>query len=117
VAINDLRQCDTSTAESGVVKSKVTAARRIQIERFTKMPGGENLTTNADLSARQIEKIVDLDPSGGKFLETLGRSYLSPRGYYRMLKVARTIADIEERERVNADHLAEAFSYRLREEL
>jgi len=45
------------------------------------------------------------------------RSRLSPRGYYRLLKTARTIADLENQEKVSAEHLAEAFSYRLREEV
>lgn len=78
---------------------------------------GEKLVTNADLSARQIERVMDFDASAEKFLGALGKSYLSPRGYYRMLKVARTIADIEGSKRVSAKHLAEAFSYRLREEI
>jgi len=44
-------------------------------------------------------------------------SRLSPRGYYRLLKTARTIADLESEDKVSTEHLAEAFSYRLREEV
>jgi magnesium chelatase family protein len=117
IALNELRNHGGDATESAAVKMKIVAARRVQTERFKKMQAGEKLVTNADLSARQIERVVDLDASAEKFLGTLGKSYLSPRGYYRMLKVARTIADIEEGEQVNAEHLAEAFSYRLREEI
>jgi magnesium chelatase family protein len=117
IELCELRNRGANTQLSTMIKAKVRAARRIQMERFSKMPGGEKLTTNADLSARQIEGIVNLDASAEKFLETIGQSHLSPRGYYRMLKVSRTIADIEAKEKVGAEHLAEAFSYRLREEL
>lgn len=117
IALNELRNRDEDATESEAVKTKIISARNIQRQRFGKMSGGEKLSTNADLSARQIERVANLDASAERFLETLGKAYLSPRGYYRMLKVARTIADLEERERVNADYLAEAFSYRLREEI
>ncbi len=117
IELCELRNRSINTQLSTTIKTKVRAARRIQMERFSKMPGGEKLTTNADLSARQIENIVNLDVSAEKFLETISQSHLSPRGYYRMLKVSRTIADIEDKEKVGAEHLAEAFSYRLREEL
>jgi len=116
VALHELRSQDESATGSAAVKLKVVAARRVQMERFKKLPNGEGLATNSDLSARQIEMVANLDASAEKFLETLGRSYLSPRGYYRMLKVARTIADIEESEQISSNYLAEAFSYRLREE-
>jgi magnesium chelatase family protein len=96
---------------------RVMNARHIQMERFKKMKeGGEKLATNADLSARQVEQVANFDTSAKNFLETLNKSQLSPRGYYRLLKVARTIADLEESESVSAGHLAEAFSYRIREE-
>ena len=117
VALDDLRGHHEKALESDAVKRGVVAARRIQTGRFKKMQGGGKLATNADLSARQIERIAGLDASAEKFLGTLGKSHLSPRGYYRMLKVARTIADLENEESVNSEHLAEAFSYRLREEV
>jgi len=49
-------------------------------------------------------------------MDNLAKAKLSPRGYYRLLKTAQTIADLDEKEKVSAGHLAEAFSYRLREE-
>ncbi len=117
ITINELRKRTEDAESSDKMKMKVEAARNIQRERFKKIPGGEKLITNADLSASQIERVINLNQSAEKFLGTLGTNYLSPRGYYRMLKVARTIADIEMSEQVSAEHLAEAFSYRLKEEI
>ncbi len=56
-----------------------------------------------------------MDPSAEYFLEALNTGHLSPRGYYRLIKMARIIADLEEKEVASSEHLAEAFSYRLKE--
>ena len=95
------------------VKKEVETARKIQAGRFGKL----RIYTNSEMSSSQAEKIIKLTPEAEKFLDTLGKSRLSPRGYYRLLKTARTIADLERTDVVGAEHLAEAFSYRLREEI
>ena len=95
------------------IKNQIEAARKIQNERFKKL----KTKTNSEMSSRQAEEMISFAPGAEKFLETLDRSRLSPRGYYRLLKTARTIADLENQEKVSAEHLAEAFSYRLREEV
>jgi magnesium chelatase family protein len=117
IALNELRASNENSQESSLVRARIIAARHIQIERFKHLPQRGNLLTNADLSARQIEAVANLDTSSEKFLETVSKTYLSPRGYYRMLKVARTIADLEGENSVSAKHLSEAFGYRLREEV
>jgi len=117
IALRELRNFYGNSQESPLVKAEILAAREIQIERFKKFLQKGSLLTNADLSSRQIEGVINLDASSEKFLETIGKAYLSPRGYYRMLKVARTIADLEGKDQVSAKHLSEAFSYRLREEV
>jgi magnesium chelatase family protein len=117
VALGELRNQSKNTSESPTLKAKIVVARQAQEERLKKLLNNARLSSNADLSARQIEHTANLDSSAEKFLETLGKSHLSPRGYYRLLKVARTIADLEGKESVSAEHLAEAFSYRLREEI
>ena len=94
---------------------KVMEAFHRQAERFQKFR--RKIQTNAEMSSKQVEELVDLEPAAEKFLATLDRAHLSPRGYYRLLKTARTIADLEAGERVGVEHLAEAFSYRLREEV
>jgi magnesium chelatase family protein len=70
---------------------------------------------NAELSSREAQESTHMDPTARAFLETLNAEHLSPRGYYRLIKVARTIADLEGKCVVSSEHLAEAFSYRLKE--
>jgi magnesium chelatase family protein len=69
------------------------------------------------MSSRQVEELINLDDEAQKFLKTIEGSKLSPRSYYRLLKVSRTIADLENSTYVKPEHLAEAFSYRLKEEI
>ena len=95
------------------IKKFVAMARAIQMTRFKNLA----IMTNAEMSSREAQTMARLEPEAEKFLETFDKSRISPRGYYRILKVARTIADLETKEGVSAEHLAEAFSYRLREDI
>ncbi|MBI4085797.1 MAG: YifB family Mg chelatase-like AAA ATPase [Candidatus Liptonbacteria bacterium] len=113
VKIAELREKRAVEPMSGKIKKNVENARKIQEHRFKKL----KIKTNAEMSSKQAEEFGALDASAEKFLSTLDKTRLSPRGYYRLLKTARTIADLEARESVSAEHLAEAYSYRLREEI
>lgn len=113
VKIEELRRKKNFEPKSPTIKKEVEHARKIQAERFHRL----KIKTNAEMSSRQAEEMIKLGPEAEKFLETLDKARLSPRGYYRLLKTARTIADLESAEKVSAEHLAEAFSYRLREEV
>jgi magnesium chelatase family protein len=113
VKIAELRETKKSELQSPGIKKQVERARKIQAERFHKL----KIQTNSEMSSKQTEEFVKFEPGAEKFLETLDKSRLSPRGYYRLLKTARTIADLECLEKVSTEHLAEAFSYRLREEI
>lgn len=93
--------------ESDVLKIRITHARSIQLDRRGQL--------NGELSSRKIQELINMDQHARAFLEALNIGYLSPRGYYRLLKIARTIADLEEKDAVAPEHLAEAFSYRLKE--
>ncbi len=115
VNIVELREKKGYEATSPDIKTKVGNAKRRQLERFKKILGGRRIATNAEMSSRQAETLSNLDASAEHFLETLDKSKLSPRGYYRLLKVARTIADLEGQTFVTSGHLAEAYSYRLKE--
>jgi magnesium chelatase family protein len=115
VKVSELRKNKKAESESGKLRKKVEAAREIQKERFRK--NNLKIKTNSEMSSKQCEEIIDFDSEAEKFLETLDKDWLSPRGYYRLLKAARTIADLEESAKVKAEHLAEAFSYRLKEEI
>ncbi len=88
---------------------RVAAARTIQRERLS--PHG--LRTNAEMEGELLETVATPDDAGAKLLiEAAERMQLSARGYTRVLKVARTIADLAGTESVGKQHVAEALSYR-----
>lgn len=116
VPIEDLRKKqnnDQSTENLEVLRTRVAQARARQAERF----GSHPVRLNHEMSSKEVDQHVVLDEQAESFVRSVvGKSLLSPRGLYRVLKTARTIADLEERERVGQQDLAEAFTYRLREE-
>ncbi|MCL4404128.1 ATP-binding protein [Patescibacteria group bacterium] len=94
-------------------KERVARARGVQMERFKGHPS--RTCSNAEMTSRMVDEIAGIDPNALAFVkETAERDFLSARGYYRTLKVARTIADLDGESTVKKDHLAEAFQYRLR---
>jgi magnesium chelatase family protein len=109
--INDLRS--GSGAKSDEIKLRVSKCREIQQKRFQE--NNLRLLTNSELSSKQCEELVNCDRGADNMLKKIfDQSELSGRGYFRMLKVSRTIADLEESEIVTADHVAEAYQYRLK---
>ncbi len=113
INIEELRTKSERERVSPKVKREIESAREIQAKRFTK----EKISTNGEMSSRQTQDFIRFETAAENFLNTLDKARLSPRGYYRLLKTAQTIADLETAPRVKAEHLAEAFSYRLREEV
>jgi len=94
---------------SATIRARVEKARTIQRERLT--PYG--LHANAAMAARHIRKFCPLDEAGGKLLEmVVDKLGMSARSYSRILKVARTIADLAGEESIRQQHLAEAIQYR-----
>lgn len=101
--------------ESRQIKEQISAAREIQKERFKKL--GIKAYSNSELSSKQVDGIINLTEPAKKFLEkALDKAYISARGYFKVLKVAQTIADMEQKEVVDDSALSEAFSYRTRVE-
>ena len=91
------------------VAARVATARQVQRERFE----GHTVRTNAEAEGELLDKIAKPDAAGSKLLtEAAERMRLSARGYHRVLKVARTIADLAGADRVAKTHVAEALSYR-----
>lgn len=97
---------------SGAIQSRVTAARERQAARLV----DAEAMTNADMGARDLERFVELDSmSEAMMRNAVIQLSLSPRSYHRVLKLARTIADLESSDAVTAPHLAEALQYRPRQ--
>ena len=95
---------------SADIRARVVAARERQRERFANCPG---VHCNAQMSARQLQELVQLDEAAQDALSmALDRLGLSARAYERVLKVARTIADLDGSNKVQRQHIAEAVSYR-----
>ncbi len=92
------------------IRERVTAAREIQSERYKDK---ENIHSNAQMGPSQLRDFCKLDDGGKNLLKTaMERLNLSARAYDRILKVSRTIADLEASENINGTHISEAIQYR-----
>ena len=98
------------TGESSeTIRARVEAARQIQIKRFE----GTKLVSYADMTPKEIRVYCQLDPSGEALMRTAMRQLrLTARGYHRVLKLSRTIADSAGEANIKSEHLAEALQYR-----
>ncbi len=109
VTIEELESTPTGEA-SATVRERVLAARELQVERYR----GLGLRCNADLNAAAIRQFCGLDASAlALVIRASERLGLSARGYDRVRKVARTIADLAGRSKISAADVAEAISYRV----
>lgn len=109
VPFNQLSQMQQGEP-SEVIRARVIAARKRQEERFKAFKG---VYCNAQMSERMIHQFCEPDEASLNMLRmAMERLHLSARAYNRILKVARTIADIEGTERVQSHHIAEAIGYR-----
>lgn len=91
------------------IKLRINKARKIQNERYK----NDNIYSNSELTPKLIEKYCSLDEKGKKILENAFQKLgLSARAHGRILKVARTIADLESKENIEVTHIAEAIQYR-----
>ncbi|HEX6477401.1 MAG TPA: YifB family Mg chelatase-like AAA ATPase [Ktedonobacteraceae bacterium] len=103
----DKRQVETSET----IRKRVQAARERQLERFK----GTKLTCNAEMGPTEVGVFCKTDASGEKLLKAaVQQLHLSARAYHRVLKLARTIADLAGSENIAANHVAEAVQYRPR---
>ena len=95
-----------------VTHDGVTVARDIQLARY-EAAGMPQIRTNAEAPASLLETIAQPDAQGQKLLRDAAETmHLTARGYHRVLRVARTLADLDGAEKIGRLHLAEALSYR-----
>ena len=99
----------SETESSEAISRRVERSRDIQNDRFT----GTKIHSNAQMISRHLRKNCELDAAGNRMLELVtDRLGLSARSFNRILKVARTIADLEGSEAIREQHLSEAIQYR-----
>jgi len=112
VAASDL-SLPSPRENSRDVAARVGAARERQRERFKALDAPSHMRLNAHADGRVLEEIAALDAAGRGLLERAAeRMRLSARGYHRVLRVARTLADLEGAGQINTGHIAEALTYR-----
>ena len=107
VELKELRQ-NNKKEESSFAKTEVDRTRKIQLIRQKKL--------NAEMSSKECEQFIKLDKEAEALIEKLfKKSLVTARGYYKVLKIAQTIADLEKSAIVRADYLEEAFNYLLKD--
>jgi len=100
---------DSVSEDSESIRKRVEKCRKIQQKRFA----GTMIFCNAHMNTKQIKQFCSIDQGCKKFLQdALEKMNLSARGYDKVLKVARTIADLEESEKITLSHISEALQYR-----
>ena len=105
----ELSARDGAEETSAQVRERVNAARAVQLARFA----GTNVSCNAQMSSRQVREFCVLEPAAEALIRKIfDKMGLSARAYDKILKVARTVADIEHSETIGAPHLSEAIRYR-----
>lgn len=103
--LNSNRQAETSKE----IKERVNIARKIQIERYKEY----HIFSNSELTTNLMNKYCKLDENSQRLLQSaFDKLGLSARAYGRILKVARTIADLDGQENIKENHIAEAIQYR-----
>lgn len=110
VALATLTATAPPASESAAAKATIEQARQRQAARL------KGLRTNAEMTSQECDSLIALDDGAKKVIgQVVAKSLLSARGYYRVLKTAQTIADLESATTVRADHISEAFAYRVRD--
>jgi len=110
---------ESSGNQSHILREKITKTRNIQKERFkndSSINSGQAILTNAEMNIPEIKKYCQHDGRSQNLLKKyVDSGKLSARGYHRVLKVAKTIADLTESENIKYEHIAESLMYRLKD--
>ena len=101
---------ETKGEKSDIIRKRVNHSRHIQHQRFKEEP---NIFCNAHMESRDIKKYCKIDDKSQSLLSlAITKQGLSARAYDRILKVSRTIADLDSSENIEMGHIAEAIHYR-----
>jgi magnesium chelatase family protein len=102
---------DRLSESSQKIRARVEAARELQLKRFK----GTKMVCNAEMTAIEVRDFCVIEDSARSLLKAaMKQLYLSARGFHRVLKLGRTIADLEGADIIKAHHIAEAIQYRPR---
>jgi len=102
---------DNLAESSKSIRARVEKAREIQQERFK----DKKIISNSEMSSQEVKDFCKIEEETLNILKTaISQFNLSARSYYKILKLARTIADLEEKEKIASVHVAEALQYRPR---
>ncbi len=100
----------TKSDETTIAQKQILAAREVQAQRLA----GRGISTNSAMSSRDIDETIALNSEVKELLaNSVKRLNLSPRGYHRLIKVSRTIADLNNCEEIKSEHVLEALQYRI----
>ena len=103
---------DSAENQSHAIREKIEKAREKQKERFA----NDRILTNSEMNIPEIKKYCEHDEKSQELLKKyVDSGKLSARGYHRILKVSRTIADLADSDNIKYEHVAEALMYRIRE--
>jgi len=109
ISYEDLKNSGVQESSSSIAQ-RVHDARVIQQQRFE----GTKTSTNSEIPSSRVDSVIPIDKEGEELLKIAVKKYhLSPRSYYRILKVARTIGDLAQSKSVASLHIAEALQYRI----
>jgi len=104
-----MSQSSEMVETSAQIRERVVKARKIQLERYA----GLGIYTNSELTPKLIKKFCQIDEQSANLLKDAVRKFnLSARAYDRLLKLARTIADLDESENITIIHISRAIQYR-----
>lgn len=106
---DELLSNNIEAENSATIRKRVIKARKIQLERYKQ----EGILSNSELNSKLIKKYCKIDDSTKQFLKNaINQFNLSARAYDRLLKISRTIADLEEKENIELSHIAQALQLR-----
>ena len=113
VSVEKLTGSGLKAESSDVIQKRVQKARDVQLRRFAKI----GAKSNAEMTVKAVKELCDLTADVRAFLgQAVARMGLSARSYYRVIKIARTIGDLNGAKDLELSHVAEALQYRPKED-